>query len=82
MAFGGDLPYFPNLLSGSPSKQEIPNKLGGDRFSMAGSNSSNALVPNNVHHFDHAVPINGSNLIMSTLWDLPQTSLLGFKSHM
>ena len=62
MAFGGDLPYFPNLLSGSPSKQEIPNKLGGDRFSMAGSNSSNALVPNNVHHFDHAVPINGSNL--------------------
>ena len=62
MAFGGDLPYFPNLLSGSPSKQEIPNKLGGDRFSMAGSNSSNALVPNNVHHFDHAVHINGSNL--------------------
>nr|POE70691.1 transcription factor myb98 [Quercus suber] len=62
MAFGGDLPYFPNLLSGSPSKQEIPNELGGDRFSIAGSNSSNALVPNNVHHFDHAVPINGSNL--------------------
>ena len=62
MAFGGDLPYFPNLLSGSPSKQEIPNELGGDGFSIAGSNSSNALVPNNVHHFDHAVPFNGSNL--------------------
>ena len=62
MAFGGDLPYFPNLLSGSPSKQEIPNELGGDRFSIAGSNSSNALVPNNVHYFDHAVPFNGSNL--------------------
>lgn len=62
MAFGGDLPYFPNLLSGSPSKQELPNELGGDGFSLAGSNSSNALVPNNVHHFDHAVPFNGSNL--------------------
>ncbi|KAL0014343.1 hypothetical protein SO802_001412 [Lithocarpus litseifolius] len=62
MAFGGDLPYFPNLLSGSPSKQELPNELGGDGISLAGSNSSNALVPNNVHHFDHAVPFNGSNL--------------------
>nr|POE67833.1 transcription factor [Quercus suber] len=62
MAFGGNLPYFPNLLSGSPSKQELPNELGGDGFSIAGSNSSNALAPNNVHHFDHAVPFNGSNL--------------------
>lgn len=62
MAFGGDLPYFPNLLSGSPSKQDLPNELGGDGFSLAGSNSSNALVPNNVHHFDHAIPFNGSSL--------------------
>uniref|UniRef100_A0A7N2KZ28 Uncharacterized protein n=1 Tax=Quercus lobata TaxID=97700 RepID=A0A7N2KZ28_QUELO len=69
MAFGGDLPYFPNLLSGSPSKQEIPNELGGDRFSIAGTSSSNALVPNNVpiygsnlnpHHVDHV------NLVGST----------------